>query len=112
MIASMINISDLNFDTPFKKASSVLSILILLILAIATAFEIHVIRTHKGIYDLEEFKFSYGAIMVGLDSNKIAGRYWNPIYLIRWALTITIMVFLNKHSAAQIIVLLVISVIF
>jgi hypothetical protein len=112
MIASMINISDLNFDTSFKNASSILSTVILVILAIATGFEIYVIRKYKERYHLEEFKFSYGAIMEGLDSDTIAGRYWNPLNLIRWALTITIMVFLNQHSASQIIILLVISVIF
>ena len=112
MIASIINISDFNYDTPFKYASSVLSIVTLGILAIATGFEIYVIRTHKGRYELEEFKFSYGSIIEGLDSNTKAGRYWNPLNLIRWALTIAIMVFLNEHSAAQILVLLVVSVIF
>jgi hypothetical protein len=95
MIASIINISDLNYETPFKYASSVLSIVILVFLAIATGFEIYVIRAHKGRYHLEEFKFSYGAIIEGLDSNTKAGRYWNPLNLIRWALTIVIMVFLN-----------------
>jgi Na+/melibiose symporter-like transporter len=112
MIASIINITDLNYDTPFKYASSVLSIVILVILAFAIGFEINVIRTHKGKYHLEEFKLKYSAIIDGLDSNTIAGRYWNPLNLIRWALTITIMIFLNQHNAAQILVLLVVSVIF
>jgi hypothetical protein len=112
MIASIINISDLNYETPFKYASSVLSIVILVFLVVATGFEIYVIRTHKGRYHLEEFRFSYGKIMEGLDSKTKAGRYWNPLNLIRWALTIAIMVFLNQHSTAQILVLLVISVIF
>jgi hypothetical protein len=62
--------------------------------------------------DFEEFKFSYGAIIDGLNSNTKAGRYWNPLNLIRWALTIAIMVYLNQHSGAQILVLLVVSVIF
>jgi hypothetical protein len=112
MIASIINISDLIYDTPFKYASSVLSIVILVILAIATGFEINVIRSYKGKYHLKEFKLSYGAIIEGLDSNTIAGRYWNPLNLIRWALTITIMIFWNQHNSAQILVLLIISVIF
>ena len=111
MIASMINISDLNYDGPFKYASSVLSIMMIVILAIAIGFEINVIRTYKGGYHLEEFKFSYGAIIEGLNINSIAGRYWNPLILIRWALTIAIMVFLNNHSVAQIFLLLFISVI-
>jgi hypothetical protein len=54
----------------------------------------------------------YGAIIEGLNTNKIAGRYWNPLNLIRWAVTISIMVFLNQHSVAQIFVLLIVSVIF
>jgi len=102
MIASIINITDLNYDTPFKYASSVLSIVILVILAIATGFEIYVIRTHKGKYHLDEFELRYSSIIEGLDSNTIAGRYWNPLNLIRWALTINIMVFMNQHNAAQI----------
>jgi hypothetical protein len=112
MIASIINISDLNFDTPFKYASSVLSIVVLVLLAIATGFEIYVIRTNKGRYQLEEFELSYGAIVEGLDTNTREGRYWNPLNLIRWALTVVVLVFLNQHSAAQIFVLLVVSVIF
>ena len=48
----------------------------------------------------------------GLDTNKIVGRYWNPLNLIRWALTIAIMVLLNQHCVAQIFILLVFSVLF
>ena len=70
------------------------------------------IHKHKGRYHLEEFKLSFGIIIEGLDSDTKAGRYWNPLILMRWGLTIAIMVFLNKHSAAQILVLLVVSVIF
>jgi hypothetical protein len=55
MIASIINISDLNFDKPFKFASSFLSIVALVVLTIATGIEIKVISAHKGIYQLEEF---------------------------------------------------------
>jgi hypothetical protein len=112
MIASMINIGHLKYDTPLKYASSVLSIAILVILAISKGFEIYVIHKHKEKYHLEEFKFSYGAIIEGLNSDTKAGRYWNPLILMRWGLTIAIMVFLNQHSAVQILVLLMVSVIF
>jgi hypothetical protein len=81
------------------------------ILAIALSLEIYVIRANTERYHLEEFKFSYGAIIDGLNSNTKAGRYWNPLNLIRWALTIAIMVFLNQNSFAQIFLLLVVSVI-
>jgi hypothetical protein len=112
MIASIINISDLNFDTPFKYTSSVISIVVLLVIAIASGIEIYLIFAHKGTYQLEEFISSYGALIEGLDSNTKVGRYWNPLNLIRWAITIVIMVFLNKNSFAQVIILLVTSVIF
>jgi hypothetical protein len=55
LIASIININDLNFDTPFKYASSVLSIVALVLLAIATGIEIYVIRANQEKYQLEEF---------------------------------------------------------
>jgi hypothetical protein len=79
MIASMINVGDLNFETPFKTASSVLSIVVLVVLATATGLEIYVIHAHKGRYQLEEFKSSYSAIIEGLDTNTEVGRYWNPL---------------------------------
>jgi hypothetical protein len=53
MIASIINISNLNFDTPFKHFSTVLSIVALLLLGIITGIEIYVIRANKGKYHLE-----------------------------------------------------------
>jgi hypothetical protein len=111
MIASIINISDLNYDGPFKYASSVLSFMMIVILVIAIGFEINVIRIHKGGYHLEEFKFRYSAIIEGLNTDTKAGRYWNPLIMIRWTLTIAIMVFLNNNSVAQIFLLLLISLI-
>ena len=44
MIASMINISSLTFDTPLTYASSVISIIILVFLALAIALETYVIH--------------------------------------------------------------------
>jgi hypothetical protein len=71
-----------------------------------------VIRAHKGIYQLVYFQVSYGAIIDGLNTDTWIGLYWNPLNLIRWALTTIVLVFLNKYSFAQILILLVISVIF
>jgi hypothetical protein len=71
-----------------------------------------VIHKHNGKYELEEFKLSFGSLIEGLNTDSFIGRYWNPLNLIRWALTIVVMVFLNQHCVAQIFVLLVISVIF
>ena len=55
MIASIININELNFDTSFKFASSVLSIVALVMLGLASGIEIYIIRANKGNYQLEDF---------------------------------------------------------
>jgi hypothetical protein len=55
MIASIINISNIILDTPFKFASFVLSIVVLVMLFISTGIEIYVVRTHKGNYQHEKF---------------------------------------------------------
>ena len=112
MIASLININELNFDTPFKYASSVLSIVVLVVLGLVISFEIYLIRAHNGRYQLEEFAQRFGATVEGLNSVSIIGRYWNSLTIVRWALTVVVLVFANQHSPAQIFALLVISVIF
>ena len=112
IIASIINISNLNFETPFKLSSSILSIVAVGVLAMATSIEIYLIHAHKGRYQLEEFTNHFEAIIDGLNTETIIGRYWNPLNLIRWALTIFVIVFLNQHSFAQILLLLIVSIIF
>ena len=92
MISSIINISNLNFDTPIQYASSVISIVALSIILIIIAIEISVISRHKGRYQEEEFKQRFGSIIEGLNTDSIIGRYWNLLNLFRWALTIVIMV--------------------
>jgi hypothetical protein len=100
MIASMINLNNLTYDTSLSHASSILSIIILVCIAIAIVLETYVIRKYKGRYELEEFKLSYGACIEGLNTETFIGRYWNPITLIRWAITNLIMIFLRDHCVA------------
>ena len=113
MIASMINISSpLNYDTPLTYESYVLSIIIIVFLAIAIALETYVIYKYSGRYNLSYFKLKYGASIEGLNTYTLAGRYWNPLTLIRWAITNLIMILYKDHCVAQIFILLLISVIF
>ena len=108
----MINLNNLSYETPLSNASSVLSFIILVCIAVAIVLETHVIRKNKGKYHLEEFKQSYGVSIEGLNTETFIGRYWNPLTLIRWAITNLIMIFFRDHCVAQIFVLMVISVIF
>jgi hypothetical protein len=54
----------------------------------------------------------YGKIFKGLNTQNFIGRYWNVLFLIRWAFSIIVMVFLRENCVAQILVLLLISLIF
>jgi sugar phosphate permease len=112
MIASMINISSLNYDTTLNYESSVLSVIILVFLAISIALEIYVIYKHQDRYELSDFKLRYGNCIEGLNTDTFFGRYWNPLTLIRWAITNLIMIFFRDHCVAQIFILLLISGIF
>ena len=55
---------------------------------------------------------TFGSILEGLNTESVVGRYWITLILIRWAATNFIMVFIRNNCAAQIFLLLVISVIF
>ena len=70
------------------------------------------IYKHRGRYELADFKTSYGASIEGLNTDTLAGRYWNPLTLIRWKITSVILIFLRERCVAQIFILLVISIIF
>jgi hypothetical protein len=112
MIATMINISELNFETPTKHDSSVLSIVLFVMLAITIVLEVYVISEHRGRYHHKEFKLTYGSIVEGLKTESFVGRYWNILLLIRWAATNVTMVFIKETCTAQIFILLVTSVVF
>jgi hypothetical protein len=75
MIASMINLNNLTYDTSLSHTSSVLSITIIVFIAIAIVLEIYVIRKHNGRYQLYEFNLKYGACIEGLNTEIFIGRY-------------------------------------
>jgi hypothetical protein len=55
---------------------------------------------------------TFGSIVQGLNTESRVGRYWVTLNLLRWTATNFVMVFMREKCAAQIFVLLVISVIF
>lgn len=109
MIASVINIKQLSYDTPISIASSVFSIGILGVLPIAYGFEVYVIRKFS---DEKEFAARFGATIDGLNAKRTVGLYWQPITLMRWTLTNMILVFLRENYVAQIISFLLLSIFF
>lgn len=112
MIASIINIKELNYETPISITSSCFSIGILTALPIGYAFEVYVIRKYnKDCLENKEFEDKYGVTVEGKNLASSIGRYWQPITLMRWTLTNVILVQLRENYNAQIIAFLILSVI-
>jgi hypothetical protein len=97
MIASVINFKQLSYDTPISMASSVFSLGILAVLPIAYGLEVYAIRKFS---EEKEFEARFGATIDGLNAQRTVGLYWQPITLMRWALTNLILVFLRENYVA------------
>ena len=108
MIASVINFRQLSYETPISLASSLFSLGILAALSIAYGLEVYAIRKFSG---EKEFEARFGATIDGVNPQTTVGLYWQPITLMRWALTNMILVFLRENYVAQIISFLIISVV-
>jgi hypothetical protein len=92
MIASIINIKELNYETPISITSSCFSIGILVALPLGYAFEVYVIRKYNNCLDNKEFEENYGVTVEGQNLASSVGSYWKPITIMRWTLTNVILV--------------------
>ena len=68
-------------------------------------------KNRNSVYS-EDYKSSYGTLTEGLNTGNIVGAFWNIIVLIRWLVTLLILVIMRDAPEWQIVVLLIISVIF
>jgi hypothetical protein len=92
MIASIINIKHLSYETPISATSSCFSIGILVALPLCYGLEVYVIWKNKECLDNKEFEEKYGETVEGQNLSSNVGRYWQPITLMRWTLTNVILV--------------------
>ena len=69
------------------------------------------ISKHRAANTLETqyFKDNYGTMIQGLNLYSFIGVYWNIIIIIRWTITIAVLVSLRDYVSLQIIVLRVTS---
>jgi hypothetical protein len=70
MIASVINIKQLSYETPISLVSSLFSLGILVALPLAYGMEVYAIRTFSG---EKEFEARFGATIDGLNPQATAG---------------------------------------
>jgi hypothetical protein len=66
-------------------ASSALAVTSALFLPFAIVKIILVIRKHSEELETSKFREKYGTLTEGLRTDKIIGRYWTVITLVRWA---------------------------
>ena len=95
-IAAFINFKGLHFRTSIEIVSSIFTILTTIALPIGLVLEFYIIRKYTQKMESEEFKKKYSKLVDGLNTEKSIGQYWNPIILVRWAITNTILVALRE----------------
>ena len=64
-----------------------------------------VIAKHRASKTLESkyFKENYGTMISGLNTNNFTGAYWSIIILIRWSVTISVIISFRDYTSLQII---------
>ena len=71
-----------------------------------------IIRSASNDLESDYFKAKYGTLTEGVNTGSIVGKYWNVIVLVRWSVTIIILVVLRDIPEWQIMYLLMVSVFF
>jgi len=111
-IAAFINLNDLKFVTTIEKISLVFCILTSLVLPVAFFLTFYILRKYRNDLGSENFKAKYSKLIDGLNTETRIGYYWNPIVLLRWAITNVVLVAIKDSYKIQIFSFLVISVAF
>jgi hypothetical protein len=102
-------------------ASSIISILIVVFLHVATWAIICIMSKYSKKEEGEEklpletdyFKNKFGTLTEGLRvKGGWIGVYWNSLVLIRWSITVLVLVVLRNYIQFQIICLLMLSIVF
>lgn len=108
-VSSSINLYDINFKTPVNKLSAVLSCIILPTCIICAGLIFYIVKKRK---EYDNFEEKYGEIVEDLKISRdsILTQYWKPLNLIRWLLTVMILIILRNYPSFQILLFLALSV--
>ena len=91
-IAAFINLNDLKFVTTIEKISLVFCIITSLVLPVALFLTFYILRKYRDDLASDLFKEKYSKLVDGLNTETGIGYYWNPIVLLRWAITNVVLV--------------------
>lgn len=97
LLASLINIYNVNFNGTLQSVSTGVSFAILAVLPFGLIATWLLIRKSRQQGGNESFSEKYGELKSDDLRPTIIGSHWKVIVTIRWAITIIIMVFLRDH---------------
>lgn len=116
----MFKKKQIEFSDMVSSISAIIGIVSIATLSLLLICIMKILRNVKmqpSLIKNESFQQKYGVLTEDLDLNS-KGKvnniavYWNGLYLIRWMITVFILVYLKDHSSMQICLLFVISVVF
>lgn len=99
LLASLINIYNINFDGLLETVSTAVSLVLLVALPsglVATYLLVKKYRTLKMLED-EGFKEKYSELISADHKSNLIGSYWKVIVTLRWSLTLIVLVFSRDH---------------
>lgn len=100
MISSLINFYYLKFEGSFSDAlCSITSITLVVGINLILALVFIKLKSQYKQTHSEEFQSKFGTLVEGLDVSRILGHYWNFIVLVRWTVTVFVLVISRNHPA-------------
>ena len=114
LLASLINIYNINFNGLLETVSTAVSLVLLVVLPsglVATYLLVKKFRTLKMLED-ESFQEKYSELISADHKPNLIGSYCKVIVTFRWSLTLIVLVFSRDHYEFQIMMLLVLSILF
>ncbi len=101
LLASTVNLYDISFETKVQGLSSVLSIIFLSVtVAVVMIFFVKLTSVYRDLKlnENQDFLCKFGYLTKGIYYKTMkSGVYWKLFSLMRWILTIVIMVFLRNN---------------
>ncbi|TNV87059.1 hypothetical protein FGO68_gene16087 [Halteria grandinella] len=112
--ACLINLYDIKYNSPGCLGSTAISLMLTFALPLSLILIWKVLRQGISANNLnkKEFHETYGGIVEDLTTKSKISSYWNLLVLLRWSMTVFIIVVMRDSSLYQILSLLVINLLY
>lgn len=117
ILSSIINFYDMRFhnDQIVSYISIIFSILVLCLISgslLAIFIKLRSLFKNQDLEKIKEFNQKYSPLTADLKKNSLTTLiiYWRAIVLVRWLITLIILLILNNYPAIQTLLLLILSI--